>query len=71
MVNYFFVISVYHYFPPFTLNFTEQTQSSLFNSNYPNPVCESPVTFGSINNTVRFRVYELSVEQFTAERTGD
>jgi gliding motility-associated-like protein len=60
----FFEISVTNYFPPFTLNFTEPSDFNplLFNSNYPNPFSESPVTFGSIENTVSFGLYFVSVE---------
>ena len=59
----FFVVSVTNYFPPFTLNFTNPSDfnPSLFNSNYPNSYSVSPVTFGSISNTVPFGLYDVSV----------
>ncbi|CAM3979197.1 T9SS type B sorting domain-containing protein [Flavobacterium antarcticum] len=60
----FFAITVTNYFPPFTLNFTEPAEFNplLFNTIYPGPYNQTEVVFGSINNTVPFGNYEVSVQ---------
>ena len=60
----FFTVTLTNYRPPFTLSFTAPTGFNpvSFNTNYPGPYQTSPVTFGSIDNTIPFGDYIVTVE---------
>ncbi len=67
----YFSISVSQYLPPFSISFSQPAEFNplVFNSNYPGPYQEGPVTFGSIENPVPFGNYVVSVQD-ACNRSG-